>query len=147
MRTRPIRVAGNSGPLRGETSWSELGLPDEHTTVTGKVRRVGVWDPDLARAAVHANGGPSRNVGIALMQLDKECPSLAGKTDINGLESHERTVLDDWRSRVQTDTGAQVRVVGTSPSTVLWIPRAATIHGSSALRWLARSGSGLIQQY
>ena len=40
VRTKPIRVAGNSGPLEGETTFQELGQPEEHTTVTKKVRRV-----------------------------------------------------------------------------------------------------------
>jgi len=40
-RTYPIRVAGNSGPLPNETTWGEIGLPEEITTVTKLVRRVG----------------------------------------------------------------------------------------------------------
>lgn len=40
VRTMPIRVAGNSGPLRDETTFEELGLPEERTTVTRKVRRI-----------------------------------------------------------------------------------------------------------
>ena len=40
VRTKPIRVAGNSGPLANETTFAELGQPEEHTTVTKKVRRV-----------------------------------------------------------------------------------------------------------
>lgn len=143
MRPRPIRVAGNSGPLQGETSWGALGLPDEHTTVTGKVRRVGEWDPELAQAAVLANGGPARNVGVALMQFDKEFPSFAGQTDINALAPADRESLDNWRQKVHLATGAWIRIIGTSPNTVMWIPRAATIHEHApSLRY----GSGLIQR-
>lgn len=40
IRTKPIRVAGNSGPLKGETTFESLGQPEEHTTVTKKVRRI-----------------------------------------------------------------------------------------------------------
>lgn len=43
-RTYPIRVAGNSGPLPNETTWAEIGLPEEITTVTKKVRRVARFD-------------------------------------------------------------------------------------------------------
>jgi adenylosuccinate synthase len=46
IRCHPIRVAGDSGALKGETSWERIavdaGLPldyREYTTVTGKVRR------------------------------------------------------------------------------------------------------------
>lgn len=40
VRTKPIRVAGNSGPLKGETTFDEIGKPEEFTTVTNKVRRI-----------------------------------------------------------------------------------------------------------
>lgn len=70
-RVFPIRVAGNSGPLKGETSWSELGLSEEHTTVTKKVRRVGCPDWNLVREAVRANGGPNHNVRVALSMVDQ----------------------------------------------------------------------------
>lgn len=57
VRPYPIRVAGNSGPLGGETTWEQLGLEPEITTVTKKTRRVGLWDPELVNRAVRANGG------------------------------------------------------------------------------------------
>lgn len=43
MRPYPIRVAGDSGdiyPDQVETSWDEIGVEPELTTVTGKIRRV-----------------------------------------------------------------------------------------------------------
>jgi adenylosuccinate synthase len=68
IRCHPIRVAGDSGPLEGETTWEsiafEAGLPldyREYTTVTGKVRRVGRFGPELVRRAIAANN-PSRMV-------------------------------------------------------------------------------------
>lgn len=70
LRVYPIRVAGDSGPMMDEASWEALGLPPEHTTVTGKVRRVGAWDEELARAAIAANGGASR-VRVALTMVDQ----------------------------------------------------------------------------
>ena len=73
-RVFPIRVAGNSGPMEGETSWAELGLDEERTTVTQKVRRVGTWDQDLVRRAVQANGGHNANVVITM--LDQAIPEL-----------------------------------------------------------------------
>ena len=80
LRPHPIRVAGNSGPLKGETGWSELGLPVEYTTVTKKVRRVGEWDPALAAAAVRANGGPRAGVvWVALTMMDSVDPGLSGE--------------------------------------------------------------------
>lgn len=55
-RVHPIRIAGPSGPLLGETTWDAVGVPPEFTTVTHKVRRVGRWDPELVRQAIDANG-------------------------------------------------------------------------------------------
>ncbi|QLF82736.1 PurA-like adenylosuccinate synthetase [Microbacterium phage Cicada] len=75
-RVFPIRVAGNSGPMEGETSWEELGLPEERTTVTQKVRRVGSWDPELLKAAIQANGG--HNAKVVITMLDQVIPGLAG---------------------------------------------------------------------
>ena len=53
FRTMPIRVAGNSGPLRNETTWDvvseRIGRPTtEKTTVTKKTRRIGFWDDAIA---------------------------------------------------------------------------------------------------
>jgi adenylosuccinate synthase len=68
VRCHPIRVAGQSGPLKGETSWAEIakaaGLPEgycELTTATKRIRRVGTFDPELVRRAIDANN-PSRMV-------------------------------------------------------------------------------------
>lgn len=78
-RPYPIRVAGNSGELAGETTWEALGLPVEHTTVTQKVRRVGEWDPALATAAWQANGGSREGVVWAAMtMMDSVDSALAG---------------------------------------------------------------------
>ncbi len=54
-RAFPIRVAGNSGPLPHETDFAELGVPAEHTTVSGKVRRIARFDPITFRQAVQLN--------------------------------------------------------------------------------------------
>jgi adenylosuccinate synthase len=68
VRPYPIRVAGNSGPLLGETTWEELGQPVERTTVTKKVRRVGTYDPDLVDEAITANSPYAR---LAVSMVDK----------------------------------------------------------------------------
>lgn len=115
-RVYPIRVAGNSGPLKGETSWDELGLEAERTTVTHKIRRVGAWDPDLARDAVIANG-PTASV-IALTMLDQYDPEVAGMSgliDLDELPEKGR----EFVHRVQAETGGRVAYIGTSPTTVL----------------------------
>ena len=84
VRPYPIRVAGNSGPLADETSWEDLGLEAERTTVTQKIRRVGRLDLDLVRAAVQANG-PTRSF-LHLAMADQVDKSPAG---LEGFESAE----------------------------------------------------------
>lgn len=120
-RVRPIRVAGNSGPLKGETTWAELGLPEERTTVTKKVRRVGDWDGDLVRRAVAANGG--RPVTrLALTMVDTVFPDLSSRhgwwEDVPG-EVRSRCI--DFLLSVQHETNANVEFIGTSPVNGLFV--------------------------
>lgn len=62
IRTYPIRVAGNSGPLKNEIDWKEVQRlsgypyePKEFTTVTKQIRRVALFDIDLVKKATLAN--------------------------------------------------------------------------------------------
>lgn len=78
-RTYPIRVAGNSGPMEGETTWDEIservGHPVvERTTVTHKVRRVAHWDSELFRQSELLNA-PTE---VALTFCDYVDPAIAG---------------------------------------------------------------------
>lgn len=73
LRTFPIRVGGNSGPMKDEIDWAtvqhESGYPEEiceYTSVTKRLRRVARFDLDLARRAAMAN----MPTGIALIGLD-----------------------------------------------------------------------------
>jgi adenylosuccinate synthase len=59
VRSFPIRVAGNSGDLPFETTFAAIGLPEERTTVTNKVRRIGRFDPLAFRRACLLNGPTS----------------------------------------------------------------------------------------
>lgn len=76
IRAHPIRVAGTSGPLPGETTWEEVSSQsgseeyfDEFTTVTKKKRRVGFFDPAVVRAAITVNQ-PTRLVMCHLDYID-----------------------------------------------------------------------------
>lgn len=118
-RVRPIRVAGNSGPIKGETTWQALNLPEEHTTVTKKVRRVGEWDGELVRQAVAANGG-APVVRVALTMVDTYAPQMANvsgfyKTGLN-------LPFDDYLGRTEREINAPIRMVTTSPVHALWRP-------------------------
>lgn len=126
-RVRPIRVAGNSGYMKGETSWRDLGLPEEHTTVTKKVRRVGEWDGDLVRNAVTANGG-APTVRLALTMIDQVFPEITNR------EGHVLDAFDpegdggltervfDFVRMIEGEAYAPVRMITTSPVHALWRP-------------------------
>lgn len=123
LRRFPIRVAGPSGELKNETTWAELGLPEERTTVTKKVRRVGDWDGDLAREAVEANGG-SRVVKLAFTMADQDIAAIAG-VDGDYHEAITKMDLDTYRAldsliaMVEIDADARVHLIGTGPNSML----------------------------
>lgn len=124
-RVYPIRVAGNSGRLHDETSWEDLGLPEERTTVTNKVRRVGQWDADLVRWAVLSNGG-TPVVRVALTMADQKFDWVGGKAgdyyDQMADVRHEDLVeIEDFLSNIEGDAGAPVRMITTSPTTAMWV--------------------------
>src|SRR5260370_41612556 len=66
VRTYPIRVEGNSGPMGNELNWQVIsdrsGIPldellaAERTTTTDKKRRVAEFDWNLLRKAASLNG-------------------------------------------------------------------------------------------
>lgn len=119
LRSFPIRVAGNSGPLFAETDWNSIGQPTEYTTVTKKPRRVGGWDPELARKAIAANGGRGRwlanPVRVALTFLDYVFPSLRDCDDIEKIFN----VAGPWLEDRENEIGAPIRMVGTGPNTLV----------------------------
>jgi adenylosuccinate synthase len=117
IRPNPIRVAGDSGPLELETSWEALGLPEERTTVTNKVRRVGGWDPGLVAEAVRANGSPL--VKLWMNMADQVFPFLAGKTTLDGLTTGQAGNIVAWTDRIRQQTGAWVHALGTGPDTAI----------------------------
>jgi len=62
IRAYPIRVAGNSGPLTDETTWEAVTLSsqsadrlEEFTSVTGRLRRIAEFDPEIVRRAIAVN--------------------------------------------------------------------------------------------
>lgn len=113
IRTFPIRVAGDSGDLYGETSWSAIalraGLPDDYvelTTATRKIRRVGLFEPSLVRRAITMNA-PTR---IVLNHLDYVSGSVRdGEFDREAM---------DFLADVEAGIGRRVDWVGTGPATL-----------------------------
>lgn len=129
FRPYPIRVAGNSGPMEGETSWDELGLSPEFTTVTQKMRRVGDWDPALVDGAIRANGGVGPHLRLALTMGDHLIPELRGLTWWGGVSSYAERDLRNWLA--ESDLTRDVReafwagledgrtLLGTGPTTMI----------------------------
>lgn len=84
LRTFPIRVGGNSGPLPNEITWPELAaeahLPadfKEYTTATHRVRRVARFDSQLVKRAIATNR-PHRIVLNHMDYVDPEGQSQSG---------------------------------------------------------------------
>ncbi|AZS10423.1 PurA-like adenylosuccinate synthetase [Arthrobacter phage Supakev] len=135
-RVYPIRVAGNSGPMKNETTWEALGLPEERTTVTQKVRRVGDWDGELVAEAFRANGGVvipeddveallwqgvtgGPRVAVALTMLDQVIPEIVGLESFDDCDEVVLQKVEEWINKVYAETGAIVTMVTTSPKTAV----------------------------
>jgi adenylosuccinate synthase len=116
FRPFPIRVAGDSGPLQWETSWEDLGLDIEYTTVTGKIRRVGMWDGKLARDAMHGNGAPSPFVTPIMMFADYIDETVVGATELDVFDRRTWDAMAPY----EKDIGTEIAGFGTSASTFVW---------------------------
>jgi len=114
VRTYPIRVEGNSGPLENEITWQELreisGYPyevSELTTVTNRLRRVGKFDLELVRRATMVN----RPSEIALHGVDYLDYSNKGLTCFEVLTQKARHFV----STVEAELGMTITLVSTGP--------------------------------
>ncbi len=111
IRTYPIRVAGNSGPINNEISWDTLSehvgrLVKETTTVTGRLRRVADFDIELVRSAIQVN----RPTQIALQFLNYKFPCDEGKSNWDSLSSEARCYICSLESKI----GVPITLIGTS---------------------------------
>ena len=104
IRTFPIRVGGASGPLPDEISWEEIqrmsGSPEvmvEHTSVTGRVRRVGRFDWELVQAACRYN----RPTALAVMGLDRLNYANHGVRNIEEITPDGRAFVDELQERLR----------------------------------------------
>lgn len=115
IRSYPIRVAGNSGPLADEIDWRTVAVEGnsavdlrEYTSVTGLERRVGRFDPAIVRHAIMIN----RPSAIVLNHVDY--------VDTRAGERGEMTALAaEFADRVSQSIGASVDLVGLGPSTIV----------------------------
>ncbi len=114
IRSYPIRVAGDSGPLYGETTWEEIadkqgnGLNlQEYTTVTKKLRRVGEFDMQQVRHAMNTN----RPNVIVMNHLDY----IGHQSSLNSKTSE----VYQFILKVQAGLGHKIDYFGFSPYNML----------------------------
>jgi adenylosuccinate synthase len=126
IRAHPIRVAGNSGDLKGETTWAVIaeaaGLPADYcelTTATKKVRRVGIFDPEIVERALEANN-PTR---IVLNHFDYVDSGVRDRTF-----SRRAT---EFLAFVERSIGREIDWLGTGPDSLIARPDVSCIPGSS----------------
>lgn len=116
VRSYPIRVHGNSGPMKKEITWEELnkrtggGIKKEKTTVTKKVRRIAEWDDELFKQSCLLNA-PTE---IALTFADYIDKSVMHAVTKKGVLASEKLVqfLKDHNLE-------DVKYIGTGPDTVV----------------------------
>lgn len=123
VRSYPIRVAGNSGPLPNEITWEEVrqrsGYPTdirEFTTTTKKLRRVGLFDLDLVQRAARIN----RPTQIALHGADYLSYSNKSVRSLDALESRSMNFIE----ALERDLLTPIAFIGTGPSNPELIDRA-----------------------
>lgn len=114
IRAHPIRVAGDSGPLPGETTWKEIAanadLPPgyaELTTATKKIRRVGTFDPALVQRAVSANN-PTRLVLNHFDYIDSEVR-----------RGHFTETAKSFLVRIENSISRRINWIGIDPASFL----------------------------
>lgn len=89
LRTAPIRVGntqvGYSGDFyedQKETTWEDLGLPEEYTTVTKRVRRVFTWSWTQFVEALRVNEPDLLNVNfVDYLKIDEREPFIRSVRD------------------------------------------------------------------
>lgn len=122
-RTFPIRVAGNSGPMKNEITWDELsyrlGKPvSERTTVTKKVRRVAEWDRELFSMACILN----RPTKIALTFADYIDPTLFNSDSLNQIVNSNKLrsfIMTSGIRDLVNDYKCSLAYIGTGPDCVV----------------------------
>ena len=114
IRSFPIRVGGNSGPLENEIDWPtlaiEAGLPPsyvEFTSATKRVRRVARFHPEIVRRAIVVNQ-PHR---IAINHLDYVDPSAP----TCGLGPRGQ----DFLTKIEESIKQKVDLIGVGPDKIL----------------------------
>jgi adenylosuccinate synthase len=124
VRTFPIRVAGNSGPMKNETSWEAIseamGRPiTEKTTVTHKTRRVAAFDYEQVEEAVELN-----DVGMLVVTfMDYLHPDAGKARTFEELPQVCKDFVDDLERRLSVPVLAVTNGDDVEKN-FLWLPDA-----------------------
>ncbi len=97
------------GPFETEISQEkaeEMGL-EEYGTVTGRRRRVGLFDMELAKESCMINGATQ----IALTCVDKLFPQCERVTDYSKLSAEVKKFINE----IEGETGVPVTIISTGP--------------------------------
>lgn len=112
IRTFPIRVGGNSGPIGEEISWDDIKemsgahkVVPEYTSVTKRLRRVARFDIEAVKTACQYN----RPTSLAIMGLDRLDYRNYCIGDMSELT--EEAIL--FIKYIEEKTGVPVELVGT----------------------------------
>jgi adenylosuccinate synthase len=115
LRTFPIRVGGNSGPLKNEITWEKLqkisNYPhsiQEFTSVTKRLRRIARFDMDLVKNAVSIN----RPTHIALLGTDYLDYRNKGLLNYRDLTKETLGFL----RYIEQETNVEITFIGTGPT-------------------------------
>jgi len=84
----------------------EMGI-EEYGTVTGRRRRVGLFDMDLAKEACMINGATQ----IALTCVDRLFPDCERTQDYSTLSGETKNFIDE----IENETGVPVTIISTGP--------------------------------
>ena len=113
--TFPIRVAGDSGPLKYEVTWDDVqalsGYPHplaEFTTTTKRLRRVARFDWEVVHAAVEANA-PSHIALHGVDYIDYGNKSLQSYANLT-------PKTRDFVQEIEGRTRIPVSFIGTGPT-------------------------------
>jgi adenylosuccinate synthase len=116
LRSFPIRVAGNSGPLPQEVDWDvvtrESGYSEqkiEFTSVTGKVRRVARFDPEVVKRAIIYN----RPTVIAMNHLDYVDATFAR-------DGRPTSRVARFVGEIEEQVGREINLLGFGPAGLTW---------------------------
>lgn len=98
-----------AGPFATEITQEkaeEMGI-EEYGTVTGRRRRVGLFDMELAKESCMINGATQ----IALTCVDKLFPQCASMTDYSKLPGEVKKFIEE----IEGETGVPVTIISTGP--------------------------------